>query len=255
MARRQPFAPFRAAALENEATALRAHALAKSMCFGATAVVRLKSSLHCDTPKVDILLLFEKDETNNRNLLCQGIDTLVAPAPLHLRWLLEPAMTKILSLDQLLTERERLRRLGGRVVFTNGCFDLIHPGHIRYLQEARRLGDALIVALNSDRSVRELKGVKRPILNQNERAEVMAALNCVDYVTIFDWPTPREIIAALLPDVLVKGGDWDLDRIVGRDEVEAAGGEVLSLPFIEGCSTTDLIERILGRYGNRDGAI
>jgi D-glycero-beta-D-manno-heptose 1-phosphate adenylyltransferase len=251
MARRQPFAPFRAAALENKATALRAHALAKSMCFGATAIVRLKSSLHCDTPKVDILLLIEKEETNNRNLLCQGIDTLVAPAPLHLRWLLEPAMTKILSLDQLRTERERLRRLGGRVVFTNGCFDLIHPGHIRYLQEARRLGDALIVALNSDRSVRELKGEKRPILNQNERAEVMAALNCVDYVTIFDWPTPREIIAALLPDVLVKGGDWDLDRIVGRDEVEAAGGEVLSLPFIEGCSTTELIERILGRYGMR----
>jgi D-beta-D-heptose 7-phosphate kinase/D-beta-D-heptose 1-phosphate adenosyltransferase len=160
-------------------------------------------------------------------------------------------MTKILSLDQLRSERERLRRLGNRVVFTNGCFDLIHPGHIRYLQEARRLGDALIVALNSDRSVRELKGEKRPILNQNERAEVMAALNCVEYVTIFDEPTPREIIAALLPDVLVKGGDWDLDRIVGRDEVEAAGGEVLSLPFIEGCSTTDLIERIVQRYGGR----
>jgi D-beta-D-heptose 7-phosphate kinase/D-beta-D-heptose 1-phosphate adenosyltransferase len=160
-------------------------------------------------------------------------------------------MMKILSIDQLRSERERLRRLGNRVVFTNGCFDLIHPGHIRYLQEARRLGDALIVALNSDRSVRELKGEKRPILDQNERAEVMAALNCVEYVTIFEEPTPREIIAALLPDVLVKGGDWDLDRIVGRDEVEAAGGEVLSLPFIEGCSTTDLIERIVRRYGGR----
>jgi len=161
-------------------------------------------------------------------------------------------MDVIFSLDRLRTERERLRREGRRVVFTNGCFDLIHPGHVKYLQEARRLGDALIVALNSDRSVRELKGEKRPILNQNERAEVMAALNCVDYVTIFDWPTPREIIAALLPDVLVKGGDWDLDRIVGRDEVEAAGGEVLSLPFIEGCSTTELIERIVQRYGGRD---
>ena len=101
-------------------------------------------------------------------------------------------MAKILSLDQLRTERERLRRLGRRVVFTNGCFDLIHPGHIKYLQEARRLGDALIVALNSDRSVRELKGEKRPILDQNERAEVMAALGCIDYVTIFDEPTPRE---------------------------------------------------------------
>ncbi|HEX2488931.1 MAG TPA: D-glycero-beta-D-manno-heptose 1-phosphate adenylyltransferase [Blastocatellia bacterium] len=161
-------------------------------------------------------------------------------------------MAKIISLDQLRTERERLRRLGHRVVFTNGCFDLIHPGHVRYLQEARRLGDALIVALNSDRSVRELKGEKRPILDQNERAEVMAALGCVDYVTIFDEPTPRLVIAELLPDVLVKGGDWGADRIVGRDEVEAAGGEVLSLPFIEGCSTTDLIERIVGRYGNRD---
>jgi rfaE bifunctional protein nucleotidyltransferase chain/domain len=158
-------------------------------------------------------------------------------------------MAKILSLDQLQTERERLRRLGRRVVFTNGCFDLIHPGHIRYLQSASRLGDALIVALNSDRSARELKGEKRPILDQNERAEVMAALGCVDYVTIFDEPTPREIISALLPDVLVKGGDWDIVRIVGRDEVEAAGGEVLSLPFVEGCSTTDLIERIVRRYG------
>jgi D-glycero-beta-D-manno-heptose 1-phosphate adenylyltransferase len=170
-------------------------------------------------------------------------------------------MAKILTLDQLRTERERLGRLGRRVVFTNGCFDLIHPGHIRYLQEARRLGEALIVALNSDRSVRELKGEKRPILDQNERAEVVAALGCVDYVTIFDEPTPREIIAALLPDVLVKGGDWGIDRIVGREEVEAAGGEVLSLPFVEGCSTTDLIERIMrlnchgdtetGRQGDR----
>src|SRR5262249_28411024 len=123
------------------------------------------------------------------------------------------------------------------------------PGHIRYLQEARRLGDALVVALNSDRSVRELKGARRPILDQNERAEVMAAFECVDYVTIFDETTPREIITALLPDVLVKGGDWDLDRIVGRDEVEAAGGQVLSLPFVEGCSTTDIIERIAQRYG------
>jgi D-beta-D-heptose 7-phosphate kinase/D-beta-D-heptose 1-phosphate adenosyltransferase len=163
-------------------------------------------------------------------------------------------MAKILSLDRLRTERERMRRLGRRVVFTNGCFDLIHTGHIRYLQEARRLGDALIVALNSDRSVRELKGERRPILDQNERAEVMAALGCVDYVTIFDEPTPREIIAVLLPDVLVKGGDWGVDQIVGRDDVEAAGGEVLSLPFVEGCSTTDLIERIVRRYDHRDRA-
>lgn len=157
-------------------------------------------------------------------------------------------MAKILSLDQLRTERERLRQAGRRVVFTNGCFDLIHPGHVNYLQQARRLGDALIVALNSDRSVRELKGAKRPILTQNERAEVIAALGCVDYVTIFDEPTPRDIIAALLPDILVKGGDWGVDRIVGREEVEGAGGQVLSLPFIEGCSTSDVIERIVRRY-------
>jgi D-beta-D-heptose 7-phosphate kinase/D-beta-D-heptose 1-phosphate adenosyltransferase len=157
-------------------------------------------------------------------------------------------MAEIFSLDQLRTERERLRQAGRSVVFTNGCFDLIHPGHVNYLQQARRLGDALIVALNSDRSVRELKGAKRPILNQDERAEVIAALGCVDYVTIFDEPTPREIIVALLPDVLVKGGDWGVDQIVGREEVEAAGGKVLSLPFIEGCSTSDVIERIVNRY-------
>jgi D-beta-D-heptose 7-phosphate kinase/D-beta-D-heptose 1-phosphate adenosyltransferase len=157
-------------------------------------------------------------------------------------------MAEIFSLDQLRTERERLRQAGRSVVFTNGCFDLIHPGHVNYLQQARRLGDALIVALNSDRSVRELKGAKRPILNQDERAEVIAALGCVDYVTIFDEPTPREIIVALLPDVLVKGGDWGVDQIVGREEVEAVGGKVLSLPFIEGCSTSDVIERIVNRY-------
>ncbi len=158
------------------------------------------------------------------------------------------AMAKILSLNELCAERERLRQAGRRVVFTNGCFDLIHPGHVNYLQQARRLGDALVVALNSDRSVRELKGEKRPILDQNERAEVVAALGCVDYVTVFDDPTPREVIAALLPDALVKGGDWGIDQIVGREEVEAAGGRVLSLPFVEGCSTSEIIERIIRRY-------
>ncbi|HMV49841.1 MAG TPA: D-glycero-beta-D-manno-heptose 1-phosphate adenylyltransferase [Blastocatellia bacterium] len=158
-------------------------------------------------------------------------------------------MISVISLEALRAERRRLREAGKKVVFTNGCFDLLHPGHVRYLQQARCLGDALIVALNSDRSVRELKGDKRPILTENERAEVMAALACVDYVTVFDEPTPREIIAALLPDVLVKGGDWGVDAIVGREEVEAAGGQVLSLPFVDGCSTTDVIERIAQRYG------
>ncbi len=145
----------------------------------------------------------------------------------------------------MIKERERLRRDARSVVFTNGCFDLLHPGHVRYLKQARALGDALVVALNSDASVRALKGSNRPILNQQERAEVIAALESVNYVVIFDEETPRSLIAALIPDVLVKGGDWEIDQIVGRDEVEAAGGKVLSLPFVEGLSTTDIIERIL----------
>jgi D-beta-D-heptose 7-phosphate kinase/D-beta-D-heptose 1-phosphate adenosyltransferase len=153
-------------------------------------------------------------------------------------------MAKVLTLDELLVERRSLDRLKKRVVFTNGCFDLLHPGHVRYLQQARALGDALIVAINSDRTVRDLKGPARPILNEDERAEVMAALACVDYVTIFDEPTPREIIAALLPDILVKGGDWGVDQIVGREEVEAAGGKVMSLPYVDGCSTSEVIQRI-----------
>jgi D-beta-D-heptose 7-phosphate kinase/D-beta-D-heptose 1-phosphate adenosyltransferase len=156
-------------------------------------------------------------------------------------------------LSDLQREREQLRQAGRRVVFTNGCFDILHPGHVRYLQQARALGDALIVALNSDRSVQELKGPTRPILREEERAEVMAALGCVDFVTIFDAPTPREVIAALLPDVLVKGGDWGIESIVGREEVEAAGGRVLSLPFVDGSSTTDVIGRILARLA-RDEA-
>jgi D-beta-D-heptose 7-phosphate kinase/D-beta-D-heptose 1-phosphate adenosyltransferase len=156
-------------------------------------------------------------------------------------------MKKIFDRAELLIERERLRREGRRLVFTNGCFDLLHPGHVRYLAKARSLGDALAVALNSDASVRALKGEGRPVLNQDERAEVLAALEAVDYVTVFDEETPRELIAALLPDLLVKGGDWPIEEIVGREEVEAAGGQVLSLPFVEGSSTTEIIERILSR--------
>ncbi|HSE37562.1 MAG TPA: D-glycero-beta-D-manno-heptose 1-phosphate adenylyltransferase [Blastocatellia bacterium] len=153
-------------------------------------------------------------------------------------------MTKILDLQVLLSKREALRREGRTVVFTNGCFDLLHLGHVRYLAQARSLGDALVVALNSDRSVRELKGEGRPILSERERAELIAALQAVDYVIVFDERTPRELIAKLLPDVLVKGGDWLPDEIVGREEVEAAGGRVLSLPYVEGSSTTDIITRI-----------
>ena len=156
-------------------------------------------------------------------------------------------MGRVMGREALIDERRRLRTEGKRVVFTNGCFDLLHPGHVRYLREARSLGDLLVVALNSDASVRLLKGSGRPILNQDERSEIIAALQVVDYVTVFDEETPRELIARLLPDVLVKGGDWALESIVGREEVEAAGGRVLSLPYLEGSSTTDIVERIRGK--------
>jgi rfaE bifunctional protein nucleotidyltransferase chain/domain len=150
----------------------------------------------------------------------------------------------ILRRDELRRVRERLRGEGRRLVFTNGCFDLLHVGHVRYLGEARRLGDALLVAINSDRSVRALKGAGRPLMNEGERAEVLAALSAVDFVTVFDEESPRALIRELLPDVLVKGGDYSTEEIHGREEVEAAGGRVLSLPFVEGASTTSIIERI-----------
>jgi rfaE bifunctional protein nucleotidyltransferase chain/domain len=150
----------------------------------------------------------------------------------------------ILEWDELRRLRERLRAEGRRLVFTNGCFDLLHVGHVRYLREARRLGDALLVAINSDRSVRALKGAGRPVMSESERAEVLAALASVDFVTVFDDESPRTLIAELLPDVLVKGGDYATDEIHGREETEAAGGRVLSLPFVEGASTTSIIERI-----------
>src|ERR687883_1437803 len=133
---------------------------------------------------------------------------------------------KILAPEELAAVRARLREEGRRLVFTNGCFDLLHVGHVRYLRQARALGDALLVAINSDRAVRELKGAGRPIMNEQERAEVLAALAAVDYVTVFDELSPRRLIAALLPDVLVKGGDYALDEIDGREEVERAGGRV-----------------------------
>lgn len=151
---------------------------------------------------------------------------------------------KILTRDELLIERRRLRDARQKLVFTNGVFDILHVGHVRYLQQARELGDALVVAVNSDASVRELKGEGRPLMNENDRAEILAALACVDYVTIFDDVSPRSLIAELLPDVLVKGGDYALDQIHGREEVEAAGGRVVSLPFVEGASTSAIIEKL-----------
>jgi rfaE bifunctional protein nucleotidyltransferase chain/domain len=151
---------------------------------------------------------------------------------------------KILTRAGLLSERAHLRASGKSLVFTNGVFDILHVGHVRYLAEARALGDALVIAVNSDESARELKGANRPINSESDRAEVLAALEAVTYVTVFSELSPRALIAALLPDVLVKGGDYALDQIHGREEVEAAGGRVVSLPFVEGASTTGIIERM-----------
>jgi rfaE bifunctional protein nucleotidyltransferase chain/domain len=151
---------------------------------------------------------------------------------------------EILTLDEAILRFGREKRNGRRIVFTNGCFDLLHPGHIGSLEQARSLGDALIVGLNSDASVRQLKGAGRPVLPERERAEILAALECVDAVVIFDELTPREIIARLLPDVLVKGADWPGDQIVGREEVEAAGGRVVSIPVVPGYSTTEILRKI-----------
>lgn len=150
----------------------------------------------------------------------------------------------ILSSEEAVLRFGRANRGGRRLVFTNGCFDLLHPGHIQSLEEARALGDALIVGINSDVSVRELKGPARPVLPELERAEILAALECVDAVVIFSELTPREIIAALLPDVLVKGGDWPGNQIVGREEVEAAGGRVVSVPVVSGYSTTAILAKM-----------
>jgi D-glycero-beta-D-manno-heptose 1-phosphate adenylyltransferase len=150
----------------------------------------------------------------------------------------------VLKLHEAILRFAREKRNGRRVVFTNGCFDLLHPGHIETLEKARNLGDALVVAVNSDLSVRQMKGAGRPIVPERERAEVLAALECVDAVLIFDEPTPQEIVAALLPDVLVKGGDWASDQIIGREEVESAGGRVVSVPVVAGYSTSAMVEKI-----------
>jgi len=150
--------------------------------------------------------------------------------------------------DELREIIEDMQSAGKKVVFTNGCFDLIHTGHVRYLKLAKGYGDALIVAVNSDGSIRRIKGDKRPVTPQEERVEVLAALSMVDYVTVFEEDDPHHVIAELNPDVLVKGGDWEIDKIIGRDIVEANGGKVYSIPYIEGSSTTEIIERIISRY-------
>lgn len=141
-----------------------------------------------------------------------------------------------------------LRRKGKKIVFTNGCFDLLHVGHVRYLGQARRQGDLLVVGLNSDRSVRELKGPTRPLTPEAERAELLAALECVDYVTVFDQDTPLELIKLLAPDVLVKGGDWTADKIVGAGEVKSRGGKVVVAKKVEGRSTRGIIAEAARRF-------
>jgi D-beta-D-heptose 7-phosphate kinase/D-beta-D-heptose 1-phosphate adenosyltransferase len=155
---------------------------------------------------------------------------------------------KIYSRRELRPVREELGRQNKKVVFTNGCFDLLHAGHIRLFREARRLGDALIVALNEDATVRRLKGRQRPIFPLAERLEVLEAVESIDYLTWFGEETPREIISEFLPDVLVKGGDWTPDTVVGRAEVEAAGGRVVIVPTLAGRSTSSIIERIHGSF-------
>lgn len=154
-------------------------------------------------------------------------------------------MGRVVTQDELILHVAEHKGNGRRVVFTNGCFDLLHPGHVRSLEQARALGDVLVVALNSDASVRGNKGAGRPIVPQDERAELLAALAAVDYVVIFDDATPRDLISRVQPDVLVKGTDWDAGEVVGRAEVEAAGGgRVVQVPLEPGYSTSEIIERI-----------
>ncbi|HAK61193.1 MAG TPA: D-glycero-beta-D-manno-heptose 1-phosphate adenylyltransferase [Nitrospiraceae bacterium] len=158
---------------------------------------------------------------------------------------------KIKTVEELQSLLAILRAAGKKIVFTNGCFDLIHTGHTRYLAQARTFGDILVVAVNSDSSVRTIKDTKRPITPQAERTETLAALEAVDYVVIFGEADPGRIIAALQPDVLVKGGDWPVEKIIGRDIVEARGGKVINVPYIEGSSTTGIIERIVKKYSGQ----
>jgi rfaE bifunctional protein nucleotidyltransferase chain/domain len=153
---------------------------------------------------------------------------------------------QIYTRQQLIAARQEWKRAGKKVVFTNGCYDVLHPGHIRLLEAARSLGDVLILALNTDASVQRLKGPTRPLISQDQRAELASSLEAVDAVAFFDEDTPRDLIAAVLPDILIKGADW-AHFIAGREEVEAAGGQVLALPLEPGYSTTGILEEVLAR--------
>jgi D-beta-D-heptose 7-phosphate kinase/D-beta-D-heptose 1-phosphate adenosyltransferase len=158
-------------------------------------------------------------------------------------------MNKIYPKEKLKEEIEILRKKGKRIVFTNGCFDILHVGHTRYLKEAKKLGDVLVLALNSDVSIKSIKGAKRPLIPENERVDVVASLEAVDYVTIFNELTPLELIEYIKPDILVKGGDWTEEQVVGRESVRKWGGKVMIVPEMKGASTTNIVEKILKIYG------
>ena len=157
-------------------------------------------------------------------------------------------MNGLKTLEEIKSIRKKLREENKKVVFTNGCFDLIHAGHVDYMTKAKELGDVLIVGLNSDSSVKRIKGDKRPILNEEERAFIISSLKPVDYVVLFDEDTPANLIAEIIPDILVKGADWSIKNIVGRDVVEANGGEVKTIRFVNDQSTSKIIKYILDKY-------
>ncbi len=157
-------------------------------------------------------------------------------------------MTKIQDRVMLKDKLDALRKQGQKIAFTNGCFDILHVGHVRYLKEAKKTADILVVALNSDTSVRTIKGEKRPLVPEEERAEVLAALECIDFVTIFPELTPLELICYLKPDVLIKGGDWPEDKVVGRNEIKQWGGHVTIIPEVIGKSTTNIVDKIVSIY-------
>jgi len=156
---------------------------------------------------------------------------------------------KLKNLDELTELAAQARQNGKSVVFTNGCFDILHRGHVHVLRQAKAAGDLLIVALNSDRSVQEIKGAHRPVLPESDRIELIGAMEMVDYVIIFDEPDPYKLIAAIKPDVLAKGGDWSAEKIIGADVVEQAGGRIVMIPYLKGFSTSEIIGRILNENG------
>ena len=157
-------------------------------------------------------------------------------------------MNKILERNALKDKLEELRKKGKKIAFTNGCFDILHVGHVRYLREAKKTADVLVLAINSDSSIRSIKGEKRPLMNEKERAEILAALECIDFVTIFHELTPLELINYLKPDILIKGGDWPEEKVVGREEIKKWGGRVAIIPEVEGKSTTNIVEKIKKLY-------